>query len=161
MSPEAALDARTAPAVLRDIVRKHRVCYEVWPEYLLVHGRKTQVGFALELYGRTAAGGGPEAPDRVACEEIYREMKRIAEWITPTEPRATRHQVEPFDSAWHAAPARDLEPEVALRLSLLHRHGFDQPVDDCERRCLAEMVASLERLGIAKGRYRVGGGGEG
>jgi hypothetical protein len=45
---------------LRELVRQHQVCWEVWPAYLINRsGKQVQIGFKLEL-----TGAQPEhAPD--------------------------------------------------------------------------------------------------
>ena len=36
---------------LRDLIQRHEVCYEVWPENLVSNGQVVKIGFALELEG--------------------------------------------------------------------------------------------------------------
>ena len=43
---------------------------------------------------------------------------------------------------------RRIADEVALSVRLVHREGYEQPVDSCEERCLKEIVARLRELGI-------------
>jgi hypothetical protein len=39
-------------------------------------------------------------------------------------------------------------------MTILHRHGFDEPVDECEERCLKEMRSKLAELGVRAGEWR-------
>lgn len=38
-------------------------------------------------------------------------------------------------------------------IKILHRHGFDQPVDACEVRCLRDLEQRLVELGAQKDRW--------
>jgi hypothetical protein len=72
----------------------------------------------------------------------------------PKEERASYYDVQPFDNALRQTPKRRFRQEVVLSMRILHRHGFDQPVDDCEERCLKEMRQKLAELGVHEGAWR-------
>ena len=72
----------------------------------------------------------------------------------PKEERASRYEIEPYDHALHESPQRKFVPEVVLSMKILHRHGFDKPVDECEERCLKEMRSKLAELGVRAGEWR-------
>ena len=72
----------------------------------------------------------------------------------PKEERDSRYEIEPYDHALHESPQRKLRPEVVLSMKILHRHGFDQMVDQCEERCLKEMRVKLAMLGVPAGQWR-------
>ncbi len=48
---------------------------------------------------------------------------------------------------------RGNRPDVTLSVKIVHRRGFDQPVDDCEMRCLKEMKAHLAELGACERQW--------
>ena len=140
--------------VLKDLIHKHKVCYEVWPENLAVTGQLVKVGFDLELEGTHEHLENRVLPGCLHCEEVYKDLERIAEWIMPTEERPTTYEIQPFDRAIHYAPRRKLRSEVSLNIKIIHRHGFDQPVDDCEQMCLKEMRRKLAELGVKEGDWK-------
>ncbi|HWW75548.1 MAG TPA: hypothetical protein VNZ44_09130 [Pyrinomonadaceae bacterium] len=152
---------------LREIVRRHEVCYEVSPEWASLWGAKTQIGYRLELCGINehdeASGDEHPTPGCPRCRRTYGDLRKVAEWVMPKEEeRASRYEVEPFDRAWHVAPThRRSRNEIVLAVKVLHRRGVNEPADECERRCLKEMRAGLEELGAGEGKYRAGLAGAG
>ena len=56
-----------------------------------------------------------------------------------------------FDQALHLTHKHNLQPEVVLTLKILHRQGFNDPIDECEERCLKEMEDTLTALGVRRG----------
>lgn len=56
-------------------------------------------------------------------------------------------ELEPFGlrSTTRIVPAAD---EVTITIRLIHREGYDRPIDVCEERCLKEIRARLRDLGI-------------
>ena len=156
---ETQADAPVTPELLRELVRRHRVCYEVWPEWASVWGARTQIGYRLELCGAgehgEARGGERPVPGCWRCRRTYDDMRKIAEWVMPREGRPSRYEIEPFDRAWHVAPKqRGSRNEVVLAVKILHRGDVNRPVDECEQQCLGEMRARLAGLGVAEGAYR-------
>ncbi|HLG16186.1 MAG TPA: hypothetical protein VJH03_17010 [Blastocatellia bacterium] len=138
---------------LRGLARIHEVCYETWPEFLMVRGQRVKVGFLLELNGVHGPGADHIRPGCEHCRRTFEDLRDIAEWIMPEEERASYYDVEPFDNALRETPKRKFRLEVVLGVRILHRHGFDQPVDECEERCLKEMRQKLAELGVREGAW--------
>lgn len=158
--PAPTEEGPVTPDLLREMVRRHQVCYEVWPEWASLWGAKTQIGYRLELCGVNehdeASGVEHPTPGCPRCRRTYDDLRKVAEWVTPKEEeRASRYEVEGFDRAWHVAPGRrHTRNEIVLTVKVLHRRGVNEPADECERRCLREMRAGLEGLGVGEGKYR-------
>lgn len=143
---------------LREIARRHQVCYEVWPEWSIAAERKLQIGFELQLCGTNAHArdDGPEhpVPGCAHCFTSYSELREVAEWILPKEERPSRYEIGPFDRALHIAHRkRTSRSEVVVPIHIMHRHDFNREVDDCEDRCLKEMQQRLRELGIVEGYW--------
>lgn len=139
---------------LKELVDLHYICYEVWPELLVVGGEQVKVGFDLELVGTHEHGTSSLSPGCERCIHTFEDLRRIAKWVMPKEERSSRYEIEPYDHALHESPQRKLRPEVVLSMKILHRHGFDQMIDQCEERCLKEMRAKLAILGVPLGKWR-------
>lgn len=153
---QRAGSAAAVAARLGDIVRKHAACYEVWPEWSLDGGRRVKVGFELQLCGTNARCAAHETfhhvPGCHSCRQTYEDLKEVAEWMLPNERRASRYEIQTFDRALHIAPrGRGARSEVVLTVKILHRHGFNDPVDACEELCLREMRRKLADLGMKEG----------
>ncbi len=72
-------------------------------------------------------------------------MRRLEEASTPAV-----FVGQPFDQSLRYSPARRNRPDVILTVRILHREGFDRPVDDCQDRCLKEMEQRLRELGASR-----------
>lgn len=144
---------------LREIARKHQVCYELWPERSVAEGRKIQIGFELQLCGANEhlATNGVQVPIPGCgyCLLTFEEMKQIAEWILPREERPSRYEIGGFDRALHVAPySRHSRSEVVVTIHIMHQTNFNREVNACENRCLSEMRDRLNELGIYEGQWR-------
>lgn len=133
---------------IKKLVELHSVRYEVRPLEELVDGKIVKVGFKLQLCGAHEHGETRLTPGCERCVQTFHDLRQIAEWIMPKEERASRYEIEPYHSELSLSPARGLRAEVVLTMTIMHRHGFFQPIDDCEQRCLAEMRTKLAELGV-------------
>ena len=95
---------------LKDMVEMHKVCYEVWPELLIVNGQQVKVGFNLELAGTHEHGTSTLSPGCPRCIRTFEDLRQIAEWIMPKEERPSRYEIEPFDRALHESAQRNFQP---------------------------------------------------
>ena len=141
-------DAASFP--LKELVQRFRVCWKVWPEYTYVGDEKRQVGYQLELAGTHEAGVTHPEPGCEHCEHVYNALHQIAEYILPGEERPSVYEIGPFDRAIRYWGLHSQRPDIMLTIKILHRHGREQPVDECEDRCLKEMEARLRELGACR-----------
>ena len=133
---------------LKDLVRQHRVCWEVLAEQLVVkNGQILQVGFNLNLCGAHAHDTHRPRPGCEGCQRIFVHLREIAQWILPKDERPSRYEIEIFDNAVRYDPLRGNRADVTLTIKILHRSQVDAPVDQCEVFCLHEMEEKLSRIG--------------
>jgi hypothetical protein len=140
-------------SMLAALVRRYRVCWEVWPEDIVAEGKVRQVGFELELSGTPEGGTDQFAPGSQACRQVYNALHGVADWILPKEQRPSMYEVGPYAQALRYSAVRSDRPDVTLSVKILHRSGFDRPVDACEVRCLEEMKQRLTQLGACQRRW--------
>lgn len=143
--------------LVKDLIEKHRVCYEWRNEYEMVNGVRIATGYSLRLYGENANHRAGDAetvpvPGCPVCRKTYNDICRIARWILPKDERESKYEIEGFDFAFHCAPNRSWRQEIVVTILILHRIDITQPKDECESRCLAEMTANLKKLGVLEGR---------
>lgn len=147
---EADLHRTESPAVLRELVQRFRVCWESWPEFLMVKREKRQIGFSLELSGTHERGVEHPSPGCQHCRAVYAALQTIAVYILPREQRPSRYEIEPYQTAISYSVRRRNRPDVTLAIRIVHREGYERPVDDCEERCLEEMKQRLRELGACE-----------
>jgi hypothetical protein len=116
-----------------------------------------RVGFDLQFYGVHEHPKGV-TPGCQECVKVYSAMHQIAEWVLPTEYRPSRYEIEGYDRSLHVAPDLKNRDEVLLKVKIVHRHEYFEPIDKCEERCLSEMKQKLARLGVREGCYRPSAG---
>lgn len=147
------LSTEQGSSVLAGLVNRFQVCWEVWPEYLMVGGKERQVGFELELTGTPEPGTDHIGPGCPACHQVYAALHAVADRILPKEQRPSRYEVGPYEQALRYSTIRGFRPDVTLSVKVLHRTGFDQLVDQCEVRCLEEMKQRLRELGACERQW--------
>jgi hypothetical protein len=148
----------TVPEALRNIVLRHQVCYEVWPEWSGRGGRARRIGYCVTLCGvndRNNCVRGHHVPGCPHCGFTYDELRKIAEWITLTRQQGCRFEIQPFDRAWHIAPKlRWSRNEITVNVKILHRGDVDAPLDDSQEGSLKEMRTILRKLGVNEGVWQ-------
>lgn len=142
--------ASTGNAIVEELqllVNKHRVCREVLPEQIPVKdGKPLSVGFNLMLYGTHLKEDHP-VPGCDKCKLIYKDLHQIALWIIPEEKRSSRYEISIYQSAIGYSRERGNRPDVELKIKIVNRFDFNQPIDECEVQCLNEMKERLSVLG--------------
>ena len=136
------------PSVLHELVKRFQVCWQVWPEYAMVGREKRQIGFTLDLYGTHEPGTGHVGPGCHHCHRVFAALRVIADWILPRDERP--NETESCNPSISYSPARGSRPDVTLTIRVLHREGFERPVDACEVRCLEEMKQRLREVGACE-----------
>jgi hypothetical protein len=144
--------ATETEAPLREWVREHKVTWELGPWKEMVGHGAVAVGFELRLLARYPPEAHP-MPGCHDCAEIYQGLREVALVTLPREHRPTLYEIEPFQAALHLRRESEWAPEVQLAVHIIHREGYLRPLDECERRCAAEIEQNLARLGVQPGRW--------
>jgi hypothetical protein len=137
-----------ASSELRELVQRFRVCWKTWPEYIYSGHERRQIGYELELAGTHEFGLSHPEPGCEHCQHVFFALRQIATYILPRQKRASMYEIGPFDQAIRYSGLHSNRPDIVLKLKILHRNGYDQPVDECEDRCLREVEQSLRELGV-------------
>jgi hypothetical protein len=77
-------------------------------------------------------------------------LKQIAMSVLPHDEGEAEFDVLPFDNSIHESARRNFRPEIILAVRILHKHGYGQPVDNCEERCLRQIEGTLSQLGLGR-----------
>jgi hypothetical protein len=138
---------------LRELVRRHQICWESRPERAAVDGTARQVGFIVEI---TATHDHPH-PEPVSgcaqCEAPLRALEAVIGFILPKDRRDSVYDVRVPRGALQYDRRRRNRPELRATIAVLHADGADRPVDACEERCRREIVHKLEELGACEGAW--------
>jgi hypothetical protein len=151
----SSIGESTVPEALQDVVLRHQVSYEVWPEWSGCGGRARRIGYCVSICGVNDlgdCGSCHHVPGCPHCGLTYDEIRKIAEWITLKEQPDCRFQIEAFDRAWHIAPKqRWSRNEIIVNIKILHSHNVDSPVNESQERCLNKLRVELKKLGVREG----------
>jgi hypothetical protein len=147
--------ADKAPPELTEAVRRHQVCWEESPLFhYTLDGEKMTIGFDLGLYGTHDHPQHPLFPGCEECSAVHRALEEIAQWIIPKKETESQYEIEVDFPALVFSRLRENRPEVKLTIKIMHRSGFDRPVDACEIACIQEMEAKLEKIGAKRGKWQ-------
>ena len=145
MNTSAASDDLTA---LRDLVVRHKVCWEVVPIWHIPRpGERVKIGFELDLLGTHDHPVQPPMPGCDECHTVFSDLRRIANAVMPPSDRASRYVIEPYDVSISFSPRRHMRKDVTVAIDIVHRGPFDGDIDECEVRCLHDMESALRALG--------------
>jgi hypothetical protein len=146
----AAIQARSH---LEDLVRRYQVCWDVWPEEVMVDGKRRQIGYVIELAGTHPQVKEP-SPGSQCCKEVFTALLWISEYVLPPEcGQPSEYNIDPYKQRITYSRRRGLRPDVGLTIHMVHREGLG-PVDECEQRCLDKMENRMTGLGVSKGGWR-------
>jgi len=149
---------RIVPEALRNVVLRHQVCYEVFPEWSGCGGRAKRIGYCICICGvndQVDCTRGHHVPGCPHCGSTYEQLHKIAEWITLPEQKNCRFEIECFDRAFNVAPRqRWSRNEIIVIVKILHSDKVDSPVDESQERCLQELRVSLKGLGVHEGVWQ-------
>lgn len=137
---------RAAPE-LHELVRDNRLHFEVEPEIAIRGNERVKVGFEVRLWAAHERGARA-LPGCAKCRDLVAELRRVAEWAIPAEHRPTRIEIEPFQPALYDSKVVPGADEIAIAIRLVHRDGYERPIDACEERSLKEIRQRLRALGI-------------
>ena len=132
---------------LREVARNRRIHYSVEPEFVFRGSERVKVGFQVRLWAihRKGARALPGCPK---CWDLVDDLRRVAVELNPSGERPSRTELEPFRPALYDSRVVPGADEVTVTIRLIHREGYDRPIDACEERCLKEIRARLRDLGI-------------
>lgn len=140
---------------LKNLITRHRVCWEVWPLfYLDRNGDKVQIGFDLEVIGTHSNEQQTLEPGSQESAEILQDLKKVAESIVPQEKQYCRSEIQVFDNLIQFSPLRKFRDDFTVGIKITHRSAYDRAVDACEIECLKQMEEKLKKLGAQKGHWK-------
>jgi glutaredoxin len=153
--PTDSADSRASNfSRIKDLAERFRVCWEVDFEQAMTTEGARKIGFSLELYGTHEPGTGHVEPGCDHCREVQSALKQIALWILPREHRPSMYEVNVVTQALSYSRKRRNRPDVRVTIRILHRTDFEEPVDECETRCLDEMEHALSEVGACKSFWK-------
>lgn len=132
---------------LAEIARTRKVHFDVEPEIIIRGSERVKVGFQVHLWA-VHAKGARALPGCPKCWDLVEDLRRIAEEVVPADERPSRTELTSFRPALYDSRVVPGSDEVSVTIRLIHREGYERPIDACEERCLKEIRARLRVLGI-------------
>ena len=137
-----------------DLVQRFRVCWEVDPESASVNNELRKIGFSLQLFGTNELGTDDISPGGERCIVIQSALKTIIHSILPKDERLSKYEVTVDSQSLSYSHQRGDRPDVGATIRILHRGPWDEPIDDCQERCLKDMQQALGELGAFEGAWQ-------
>lgn len=157
MSEQRTVATRTE---LLELTKRHRVCWEVRPEYAYLDGSpdsRREIGYCVALFGTHDHPHVPPSPGCPECVPVREALAAILAFVRPDETHASHYDAHIEHGSLEYSKARGERPDVCATLTILHRNGVSRPVDDCEDKCLREILDKLRALGAMEGQWPVNG----
>jgi len=152
MEPAPATDPESRKELeLRDRVQRHKICWHAWPEHHVCGSERRQVGFRLRLLGSYEQPNTRPITSSAEFWKVYTSLHELARWILPQEGEDSDLQISVFDAS--LTPRGDRQ-DIMITIKIVHRQGFDRPLDAGELQCLAAMEEKLLRLGAPRERWQ-------
>lgn len=135
----------------KEIVARHAVHWEVWPEIEIYQGKRRQSGLRVELHGTHHRPAHVPSPGCDECERVYLALARVSRAVMPASCPGVHVQVEPFDRELHFPPGGRPDKVVLLVIRLLFQGSGEAALT-----CLRSIEAALRLLGATPGTRNLG-----
>lgn len=139
---------------VRDVVRRHRICYDTEPYYINRKGKLVQIGYQLSIYGTFEERVKDANPDTPGYEEVERDVRKLAEAVSHT--CASLHTCESTildPSQITYSHERNMRPDVTVHIPVFDQDNFGHPVDDNVTGAMKDIIELLESLGACRTRW--------
>jgi len=153
---ESCMDTEVADMdALRELVAEHAMSWKVTHEEAVVDGELQPIGFKVELSAVHSHPRHEPSPGCAECRPVIVALERVIGAALPHDARRSRYDV--FVPPAKLAYDPGLPAEITATITILHNEGINDPIDECERRCLADITSRLRALGAREGSSSVGG----
>ncbi len=143
-----------ADGALRAFIQAHEVVWETTPRAEWRAGRRVLVGYEISLFARHPRGFAAD-PGDATCDALRAALEGLARRVLPRPLPAGLACALTGDPARLALrPDGRFEPEVELRLEILHATATFAASDAAQKECLHEVESGLRALGARAGRWR-------
>lgn len=143
------------PRELDEVIRRHRVYYEVQRETAQYGERRIVVAVQVWLWGTLVRREGV-LPGSPGCRATVATLSAVAAEAIGRTQTTPAPDVEPFQWALYASKQLPDADELRLEINLRAPPGVDGPEQARRERSLGELRHALEGLGVAQGLYRGG-----
>ena len=145
-------DAATYERELQAQVERFQVRFEVAPEYAYVNDERRSVGWTIELSASHESGPHYPTPGCPMCAPVEHALAAIVAAVVPKDPREAYCETHVASARHSLSHTHALRPEMTATISIVHRESATAPIDECETRCLHDIVAKLRSLHAREGK---------
>lgn len=140
---------------MTEIVSSYKVFWTVMPIDLPGgEGSPVRVGMSLALVGTDEEG--TQASDERSQQIVSDKLEELAEWLVPTNYPNVEFEIRRHDTETFFLPG-DLSTKrknYVVGIRILHKEGFDQPVDKFQTQILKELESRLKDLGCPRDHWK-------
>jgi len=140
---------------MTEIVNDHKVFWIVMPiELPGGEGAPVRVGMSLALVGTDEEGSA--ASDEHSQQIVSDKLEELAEWLVPKNYPNVEFEIRRHDTETFYLPddLRTKRKNYVVGIRILHKEGFDQPVDEYQTQILKELESRLKELGCPKDHWK-------
>ena len=140
---------------MMDIVRDYKVFWTVMPiELPGEEGSPIKIGMSLALVGTDEVGSSE--PDERSQQVVSDKLEELANWLVPKNYPNVEFEVRRHDTETFYLPddIRTKRKNYIVGIQILHKEGFNQPVDEDQERILKEFETRLKELGSPKDHWK-------
>lgn len=136
---------------LHEVIKKHKVCYDVEPYYIAKKGKLIQIGFQISLYGTFSVPGKEATPNSPEYMETETAVMKIAEALSNTCTPIHMCESTTIDTATLTySHDRKMRPDVTVHIPVFDQENFGRPVDENIKNTLNMAMQLLESAGVRK-----------
>lgn len=136
----------------RELFSRHHARYEVSPYFVVLDDRtfgvpethrKIHAGFDVDVYGNGFASNSALDP-----HAALHDLRAASQVAVAQASESAAIEIIPGDGALILNVKSHLDPEALVRIRVTHTRGLGQPAGEAEEKAMAEVLKSLESLGV-------------
>lgn len=140
---------------MAEIVKAHKVFWTVTPiELPGGEDAPVRIGMSLMLVG-TDEEGAPASEER-SQQIVSDKLEELAEWLVPKDYPNVEFEIRRHDTETFYLPAdiRTKRRNYIVGIRIMHKEGFNLPIDESQMQILKEFESRLKELGCPKDHWK-------
>jgi len=140
---------------MMEIVRSHKVFWTVIP-IELPGGENVPVRIVMSLMLVGTDEEGSSAVDETSQHFVSDKLEELAGWLLPKDYPNVEFEIRRHDTETFYLPAdiATKRKNYIVGIRILHKEGFNLPIDEYQTQILKELESRLKELGCPKDHWK-------